>query len=75
MLILEENENLKNNVKKSRYRYTDNTLIVELNSGEIIEYSDVDLKTWENFNSSESVNKFYSERIKNNFNNIKLLND
>jgi hypothetical protein len=75
MLILEENENLKNNVKKSRYRYTDNTLLVELNSGEVIEYSNVDSKTWEKFNSSESLNSFYQENIKNKFDNIKLIND
>ena len=61
-------------IKKAIYNFTTNTLNVEFNSGALYEYSQVDPQIYDEFCKAESQGKFFNEKIKNNYENSKLLN-
>lgn len=61
-------------IKKAIYNFTTNTLKVEFNSGALYEYSQVDPQLYDEFCKAESQGKFFNEKIKNNYENSKLIN-
>lgn len=61
-------------IKKAIYNFTTNTLKVEFKSGALYEYQNVDPQTYDEFCKAESQGKFFNEKIKNNYENLKLIN-
>jgi hypothetical protein len=61
-------------IKKAIYNFTTNTLKVEFNSGALYEYSQVDPQLYDEFCKAESQGKFFNEKIKNKYENSKLIN-
>lgn len=61
-------------IKKAIYNFTTNTLKVEFNSGALYEYTQVDPQLYDEFCKAESQGKFFNEKIKNNYENSKLIN-
>jgi hypothetical protein len=61
-------------IKKAIYNFTTNSLKVEFKSGALYEYQNVDPQTYDAFCKAESQGKFFNEKIKNNYENLKLIN-
>ena len=62
-------------INKYVYNFATNTLKVEFNSGALYEYANVEAGLYDDLCKSESVGKFFNEKIKNNFEHIQLLKD
>ena len=75
MLIEQTSMTDSSMIKKAVYNFTANTLKIEFSSGAMYEYSNVTSNIYEDFCRAESQGKFFNEKIKNNFQNIKLLLD
>lgn len=73
MLIEQTSMTDSSMIKKAVYNFSASTLKIEFNSGAIYEYSNVDSQTYDEFCRAESQGKFFNEKIKNNFQNSKLL--
>lgn len=61
-------------IKKAIYNFTTNTLKVEFKSGALYEYQNVDPYVYDEFCKAESQGKFFNEKIKNTYENSKLIN-
>lgn len=75
MLIEQTSQMDSSMIKKAVYNFASQSLKIEFNSGAVYEYSNVDSQTYDEFCRAESQGKFFNEKIKNNFQNSKLLLD
>lgn len=62
-------------IKRAFYNFLTNTLKVEFNSGALYEYNNVEPAVYEDFCKAESQGKFFNEKIKNSYSNVKLITD
>lgn len=62
-------------INKYVYNFTTQTLKVEFKGGTLYEYKKVDSEVYDNLCKSESIGKFFNEKIKNNYEFTQLLTD
>ena len=74
MLIEQSTTTDSSMINRAVYNFMTNSLKIEFKSGVIYEYANVDPSVYEDFCKSESHGKFFNEKIKNSYENTKLIN-
>jgi hypothetical protein len=74
MIIEQKTTTDSSMIKSAVFNFTTNSLKVEFNSGAIYEYVNVNPELYDEFCRAESQGKFFNEKIKNNYENFKLIN-
>jgi len=75
MILNSQVESNSSTIKKCFYDFTSGTLKVEFAGGALYEYANVPSTTYDALCKAESQGKFFSEKIKNNYEFAKLLTD
>jgi len=73
-MLIEQTSNVDSStIKNVIYNFPSKSLKVTFVSGAVYEYADVDKEVYEGLCEADSQGKFFSEKIKNNFQYTKLL--